>query len=97
METMQMDWIIEELNKVSKLEPKLVGEAFREFLKQNKSIHRMIVINAYLDGKINLSKAAEELGITREELETQLRKEGIPLRTLSKEDVKAEAEAIRQW
>ena len=46
-----------------------------------------VVINAYLDEKINLSKAAEELGLHRIEFENQLESEGIPVRRLSNEDL----------
>ena len=55
------------------------------------------LINAYLDEKINLGKAAELLGVHRLELQKELREKGIPIRGLSKEDVIAEVEAIREW
>jgi predicted HTH domain antitoxin len=47
--------------------------------------------------KINLGKAAELLGVHRLELQNELREKGVPIRGLSKEDVIAEAEAIREW
>ncbi|MCH8317492.1 MAG: UPF0175 family protein [Bacteroidetes bacterium] len=44
----------------------------------NQEIKRAVVVNAYLDKKINLTKAAEELGMHRLELEKQFELEGIP-------------------
>ncbi|ADT85043.1 UPF0175 family protein [Thermococcus barophilus] len=41
-----------------------------------------------------MGKAAELLGITREELIEEFHKRGIPIRKLSKEDVIADVEAL---
>jgi hypothetical protein len=46
----------------------------------------MNLINAYLDEKINLGKAAELLGVHRLELQNELREKGVPIRGLSKEN-----------
>ena len=54
-----------------------------------------MIINAYLDEKINLGKAAELLGAHRLELQNELREKGVPICGLSKEDMMAEVEAIR--
>jgi predicted HTH domain antitoxin len=56
-----------------------------------------VIINAYLDEKINLGKAAELLGVHRLELEKELREKGVPIRGISKDDAIAEVEAIREW
>ena len=48
-----------------------------------------------MDRQISLSKAAELVGLTRIELQRQLVQEGIPIRTLSDEDIHAEVEALR--
>ncbi len=56
-----------------------------------------VVVNAYLDGRISLAKAAEELCVTRHEFEQELRKRGIPIRQLTKEDVVVEVHAIARW
>jgi predicted HTH domain antitoxin len=53
------------------------------------------VIIAYLDGKISLSKASELLGLTRMELQSEFRSQGIPIRTLSEDDAIAEVEMLR--
>jgi predicted HTH domain antitoxin len=49
-----------------------------------------------LDHQINLSKAAELVGLTRIELQRQLVQEGIPIRAPSDEDIQAGVEALRQ-
>ena len=54
-------------------------------------------VNAYVEGKISLAKAAQTLGLTRIEFERELRTRGIPIRTLSQEDVRAEVRAITSW
>ena len=92
-----MHWEIEELVKVSELKPEIVKKALNTIWAENPQLKRMVVINAYLDEKINLSKAAEELGLNRLELEEQLKAEGIPVRRLSEDDIRAEAEAVKRW
>ena len=92
-----MLWEIEELNKISQSKPDEIRNAISRFLSANPEIKRSVVINAYLDEKINLSKAAEELGLHRIELEKQLESEGIPVRRLSNEDLIAEVKAVKKW
>ncbi len=92
-----MNWQIEELSRASKTRPDLVQSALDKMLQENPQLKRMLVISAYLDMKISLSKAAEELGFTRRELESQLQAEGIPVRDLTLEDVQAEAKAAKEW
>jgi predicted HTH domain antitoxin len=64
-------------------------------LKNDKELFEEIVISAYVEGLISLSKASELLEITRDEMIEILKKKGIPIRMLSKEDVMAEVEAVR--
>lgn len=92
-----MLWKIEELNNISQSKPDYIENALNKFLNDNPDIKRAIVVNAYLDKKINLSKAAEELGLHRLELERQFESEGIPVRRISEEDLKAEVVAVRKW
>jgi len=92
-----MLWEIEELNKISQTKPEEIKSALNRFLCDNPEIKRSVVINAYLDEKINLSKAAEELGLHRIELENQLESEGIPVRRLSDEDLIVEVKAAKKW
>ena len=92
-----MDWEAEELHKLRKIQPDIVDAALKELWQRNPVLHKSIVINAYLDEKINLGKAAELLGIDRMKLQKELRAKGIPVRFPSKEDVIAEVEAIKAW
>lgn len=87
---MEESWIVSELEKIAFFNP----ERVLNVLKKDKKLFWEIVISAYLDGKISLSKAAELLEITRDELAEMLRKRGIPIRKLSKEDVMADLEVL---
>ena len=92
-----MSWEIEVLQKMSVLEPEIIVQALADLWKSNPSLHKNVVINAYLDSKISLAKAAEELCVTRHEFEFELRKRGIPIRQVTKKDVIAEVQAITTW
>lgn len=92
-----MLWEIEELDKISQSRPTEIKHALNKFFEDNPDIKRAVIINAYLDKKINFSKAAEELGLHRLELQKQFESEGIPIRRASEEDVKTEAIAVRTW
>lgn len=82
------------IENVIKANPKRLDDLLRS-LKNNKELFEEIVISAYGEGLISLSKASELLEITREEMIEILKKRGIPIRMLSKEDVMAEVEAVR--
>jgi len=92
-----MDWEVEELHKLSKIQPDIVDGALKELWQRNPDLYKSVVINAYLDEKINIGKAAELIGIDRLGLQKELRAKGIPIRHLSREDVIAEAEALKEW
>ena len=92
-----MLWKLEELNKISQSKPEDVEYAMDKLFNDNPDIKRVVVVNAYLDKKINFSKAAEELGLHRLELERQFESEGIPIRRISDEDLKAEVKAVKKW
>jgi len=83
-------WLISEFEKIAALN---LDKVIR-LLKKDKELFWEIVVSAYLDRKISLGKAAELLGMTREELIEEFHKRGIPIRKLSKEDVIAEVEAL---
>ena len=93
----KMEWEAEELYKLSKIQPDILEVALKELWQRNPALYKSVIINAYLDEKINLGKAAELLGVHRLELQNELREKGVPIRGLSKEDVIAEVEAIRAW
>jgi predicted HTH domain antitoxin len=92
-----MEWEVEELHKLSKIQPDIVDSALKELWRRNPELYKSVVINAYLDEKINIGKAAELIGVDRLELQKELRAKGIPIRILSREDVLAESEALKQW
>jgi len=90
-----MEWEVEELCKLGKNQPEILEEALEDLWQRNPALYKSVILNAYLDEKINLGKAAELLGVHRLELQNELREKGVPIRGLSKEDVIAEA--IREW
>jgi len=89
-----MVWVVKGIENVIKANPKRLDDVLRS-LKRDRELFEEIVISAYVEGLISLSKASELLEITRDEMIEILKKKGIPIRTLSKEDVVAEVEAIR--
>lgn len=90
-----MLWEVEELKKVSELQPELVDIALSKLWKENPQLHKAVVMNAYLDAKISLGKAADILGLARIELEREMMDKGIPIRRLSTEDINAEVTAVK--
>ncbi len=92
-----LSWTVEELKKLSEIKPEIVESALQHLWKVEPDIYRSVVISAYIDEKISLSKAAELLGVTRIELEKDFKEKGIPVRSISKEDVAAEIEALKTW
>lgn len=92
-----MEWEVEELYKLGKIQPDILETALRELWQRKSALYKSVIINAYLDEKINLGKAAQLLGVHRLELQNELREKGVPIRRLSKEDVIAETEAIKEW
>ncbi len=91
-----MRWELNQLCKLSEAHPDVAEEALQALWEQRPELLRQVVIGAYLDQQINLGKAAELVGLTRIELQRQLVLEGIPIRTLSDDDIQAEVEALRQ-
>lgn len=91
-----MRWELEQLCKLSEAQPDVADEALQALWQQRPALLRRVVIGAYLDQQLSLSKAAELVGLTRGELQHQLVQEGIPVRMLSEEEVTAEVEALRQ-
>jgi predicted HTH domain antitoxin len=91
-----MRWALEQLSKLDEAQPDLVEDALQTLWQQRPALLRRVVIGAYLDQQISLSRAAELVGLTRPELQRQLVQEGIPIRSLSEEECTAEVEALRQ-
>ncbi len=84
-------WIIKEFERIAELMP----ERAIRLIKKDPEIMKEIVISAYLDGLINLGKAAEVLGVTREELIKEFKKRGIPVRVPDRADVLSEVEVVK--
>jgi predicted HTH domain antitoxin len=92
-----MSWAVEELVKLSEIQPEMVESALEQIWKVKPDIYKSVVIGAYLDEKISLGKAAELLEITRIELQRDMEERGIPIRVLLSRDVIAEVEALKKW
>ncbi len=90
-----MEWIIQGLQKLGEIKPESLEKIFQDIKEKRPEIFRSLVLIAYIDGKISLSKAAELLGLTRIELQRELREQGITIRTISEDDVAAEVEMLR--
>lgn len=92
-----MLWEVEELKKLSEIQPEVVEDGLKALWDKKPILHKKVVINAYMDGKVNLGKAAEILEMSRLELERELKEKGVPVRHLTAADVSAEVEAIKEW
>jgi len=90
-----MEWMIQGLQKLGEIKPDALEKVLGDIEHQRPEIFRSLVIIAYVDGKISLSKAAELLGLTRIELQREFQRAGIPIRSLSQDDVAAEIEMLR--
>lgn len=90
-----MEWIIQGLEKLAEIKPESLEKISQDIKERRPEIFRSLVLIAYIDGKISLSKAAELLGQTRIELQKELKEQGIAIRTLSEDDVAAEVEMLR--
>ena len=87
-------WVVKGIENVIKANPKRLKDLLKN-LKNDKKLFEEIVLSAYVEGLISLSKASELLEITRDELIEILKRKGIPIRMLSKENIVAEVEAVR--
>lgn len=90
-----MEWIIQGLQRLGEIKPDALEKVLSDIKDQRPEIFRSLVLIAYIDGKISLSKASELLGRTRMELQKELKGQGIPIRSLSEDDVIAEVEMLK--
>ena len=95
----EQQWTFSQLAKIRQFRPELVDEMVAEALSRQAELRWLVVVGAYLDGEINLGKAAELLGMHRLDLQAQFVKQGIPLRSGAEtlEDAVAEVAAISEW
>lgn len=91
-------WTFNQLTKLRRYRPELVDQALSEILTRESELRWLVVVGAYLDGDINLGKAAELLGMHRLELQDKFLMQGIPLRIGSQtpDEAKAEVDATLQ-
>jgi predicted HTH domain antitoxin len=92
-------WALEQLVKLQLTQPELVGRALQKIMEDDENLRWSLVINAYLDEQISLSKAAQLLGLHRLELQERLIELGIPLYIgpADKAEAQAEVDALRTW
>ena len=75
-----MTWQIKQLEKLNEIEPRLVDGAIERLLGADPILREKLVIGAYLDGDINIGKAAELLEVHAVELRQNFLQRGIPVR-----------------
>ena len=92
-------WMLEQLIKVEQHHPEMVDRAVKEMLAQQSDLRWSVVVGAYLDGEINLGKAAELLGMHRLELQERFIAQSIPVRVGPDtiDEARAELAAIESW
>ncbi|MBM4047062.1 MAG: UPF0175 family protein [Planctomycetes bacterium] len=93
-----MVWQLEQLSKLHDLEPETVDSALEDLLTRRPALREKLVVGAYLDGQISLSKAAEFLGVHPLQLREQFQQRGVPIRVgvESEEAAAAEVKAYRR-
>lgn len=96
---MVQSWLYSQLAKIRQFRPELVDQVVNDALARQPELTWLVIVGAYLDGEINLGKAAELLGMHRLELQEKFVKQGIPLRLGSEtpEEAAAELAAITGW
>lgn len=93
-----MTWQIKQLEKLNEIEPGLVDEAVGRLLEVDPILREKLVVGAYLDGDINMGKAAELLEVDAVELRQRFLQKGIPIRlgTETLDALKAEVAAAER-
>jgi predicted HTH domain antitoxin len=89
--------LFKQLEKIAHVEPEKVEQFFIMFPKYFPDLWKTIVIGAYLNDEINLSKTAELLGKHPVELRREFKKQGIPIKigSQSLEEAEAEVNALK--
>lgn len=88
-------WLHRQLERLAETRPDMVEPIILRAMQEDFEFRWAMVVGAYLDGQINLGKAAELLGMHRIQLQRIFMEKGIPLRigALSVEEAEAEAKA----
>src|SRR4030042_6557458 len=90
-------WQLKQLERLHEIEPDTVDNAIAELLNKEPKLREKLIVGAYVDGEINLGKAAELLGIHPVKLREQFLSKGIPVKigVESKEEIVAEGLAAK--
>lgn len=88
-------WLQRQFGRLAETRPDLVEPVILRAMQDDPEFRWAMVVGAYLDGQINLGKAAELLGMHRLHLQQIFMEKGIPLRVgpLNVEEAEAEAKA----
>lgn len=89
-------WLNQQLERLVETRPDLVESIILRAMQDNPEFRWAMVVGAYLDGQINLGKAAELLGMHRMRLQQIFLEKGIPLRIGARNIEEAEAE-VKAW
>lgn len=92
-------WRLRQLVKLEQSQPAMVHHALEKLFAQDQALRWSLVVSAYLDEEISLSRAAELLDLHPLELREQFIEKGIPLLIGPEDeaDAQAEADAMRAW
>ncbi len=93
---MPMPVVLKQLEKILELRPEEAEELIRDLRAHHQALWEEMVIGAYLEKEISLSKAAELLDLHAIELRRRFQARGIPifLGPENSEEAKAEGEAL---
>lgn len=89
-------FLLKQLERIAQVEPEAVERLLFMLPKQFPELWQAVVIGAYLDDEINLSKAAELLEKHPIELRRDFKKQGIPVKigARSLDEAETEVEAL---
>lgn len=90
-------WQLKQLERLHEIEPDTVDTAIAGLLEKEPVLREKLIVGAYIDGEINLSKAAELMGVHPVKLREQFLSKGIPVKigVESKEEMVAEGIAAK--
>ena len=94
-----MSWAFAQLAKLQLQQPDMVDSVLERMLQADPDLRWTLVVGAYQDGTISLSKAAELLHLHSLELRERFIELGIPIQLgpQNMDEALAEAEAIEVW
>ena len=99
MSAFEEEWVLSQFEKLLYIQPQLMHRVLDKVIQADENLRWAVVVGAYLDGEINLGKAAELLDIHRLELQNRFIEQGVPLRLGPEtfEEAKVEVEAWATW